>query len=307
VAVDVRGAEHRAIGPVVIDLVDVLDADPAAGREDEQCYRRRVRYPAIAIAVLAAAIPSRADADGPAVAAPGGPDDIVGRDVVLPRDGGEAAAALELNLTVRYELEPASVAPDVWYGATDKLTVGIVHSARALGVLRTGGGLCVRDSAHGCPRAYDNVGVDARYALRRGWLAIAARARFAATSFDPFKPSIRPGALIRLHRGRFAIVADPHLQLGLTNRDLGNRDWLRIPLWFAIQPARRIALAVRMGLDGELATFGDTFALPFGLDVTVRISRRIELAALLALPSIGGPQNNPTSRLAWLSVTGRWP
>jgi hypothetical protein len=266
-----------------------------------------VRCPAIAIAALAIAMPSRARAGGPAVAAPLAADDLVGRDVVLARDAGEAAAALELDLSKRREFEPASVAPDVWYGATDRLTIGIVHSARALGVLDAGGGLCFRGSAHGCPRAYDNVAIDARYRLRAGWLAVAARTRVAIGSFDPFKPSVRPGALIRLHKGRFGLTADPHLQIGLDHRDLGNRDWLRVPVWFAVQPVRRVAIALRTGVDGEFATFGDTFAIPLGLDATVRVSKKVELSALFAFPTLGGPQNQFNPRVAWLSVTGRWP
>lgn len=260
---------------------------------------------AIAVAMFGSTAPARAG--GPAVAAPGGPDDIVGRDVVLAREAGEAAATIELNLSKRYEWDPVSVAPDLWFGVTDLITVGLIHSSRATGVIDAGNGLCSTGTAHGCPAAYDNIGVDGRYALRRGWLAIAARVRAIATSFDPFKPSVRPGALIRLHRGRFGVIADPHLQLGLSRRDEGNRDWLRIPLWAAIQPARGVAIALRTGIDGELATFADTFAVPIGLDVTVRITARIELTAFVGFPTLLGPQNQFTRRVGWLGVGGRWP
>ena len=263
---------------------------------------------AIAIAVVAivlSAAPARAG--GPAVSAPGGPDDLVGRAVVLAREAGEAAATIEVNLSKRYEWKPVSVAPDVWFGVTDQLTIGLIHSSRAMGVIDAGNGLCSTGSTHGCPAAYDNIGLDGRYALRRGWLAVAARVRVIASSFDPWKPTVRPGALVRLHRGRFGITADPQLQLGLDHRDEGNRDWLRIPLWFAIQPARGVAIALRTGIDGELATFGDTYAIPVGLELAVRVTARVELAAFVGFPTLGGPQNQFTRRVGWLGVTGRWP
>lgn len=241
-----------------------------------------------------------------ASAAAASPDDLVGRDVVLARGAGEFAAALELNLSTRHVYKPVSLAPDLWFGITDALTVGVIHSARATGVLDTGDGLCPRDSVHGCPRAYDNVGVDARYRLHTGAIAIAARLRVVASTFDPVKPSIRPGALVRLHRGRFAVIADPHLELGLANRDQGNRDWLRIPVWLAIQPARRVAIALRTGIDGEFATYADTFAVPLGVDVTIRATRDVDLTGLVAFPELLGPQNQINPRLAWVGVTWRW-
>jgi hypothetical protein len=260
---------------------------------------------AIAVAMLASTAPARAG--GPAVAAPGGPDDIVGRDVVLAREAGEAAATIELNFSRRRVYDPVSVAPDLWFGVTDRITVGLIHSSRATGVIDAGNGLCSTGSAHGCPAAYDNIGLDGRYALRRGWLAIAGRVRLVASSFDPFKPSVRPGALIRLHRGRFGVIADPQLQLGLARRDEGNRDWLRIPLWAAIQPVRGLAVALRTGIDGELATFADTYAVPIGFDLTLRVTRRVELSVFFGFPTLLGPQNQFTRRVVWLGVGGRWP
>lgn len=258
-----------------------------------------MRSPAIAAAAIAMIA-------GAGAAATASPDDLVGRDVVLARGAGEFAAALEVNLSTRHVYKPVSLAPDLWFGITDALTVGVIDSARATGVLDTGDGLCPRDSLHGCTRAYDNVGVDARYRVHTGAIAIAARLRVVASTFDPWKPSIRPGAVIRLHRGRFAVTVDPHLEIGLANRDKGNRDWLRIPIWLAVQPARRVAIALRTGVDGEFATYTDTAAVPLGIDLTIRATADLDVTGLVAFPEILGPQNQINPRLAWLGVTWRW-
>jgi hypothetical protein len=261
-----------------------------------------VRTAVVVLALVGVTTVARAQA----VQAPGKPDDFVGRDVVLPVDGGEASGTLEVNLTRRYESEPASVAPDLYYGVTRELTVGIIHSSRAMGVIDAGAGLCFRGETHECSAPYDNTGVDVRYAVRRGRIAIAARARVIASTYDPFKPSVRPGALVRFHLGRFGIVADPHVQLGLAHRDEGNRDWVRVPLWFAVQPLRGAMIALRTGVDGEVATFGDTYAIPIGVDVALRITDRVEAGAFVGFPTLGGPQNQFTRRVMWLGVTGRW-
>jgi hypothetical protein len=258
-------------------------------------------------AVLVAAAPVRAER---AVAVAADADtEIVARDVVLRRDAVLAAVSLESTLTVRQWGEPISFAPDVWVGATDDLTVGIIHSARAHSVVDAGFGMCVSGTAGHCPRAYDNVGLDARYRLRRGRLAAAARVRLALASFEPLKPSVRVGALLRARgRGsRFALVTDPHVQVGLANTDQGNRSWVRVPLWLAVQPLSRWAIALRTGIEGEVDTFDETFAIAVGLDTTVRINRRVDLSALIAFPSLLGPQNQYRSRAISLTLTARWP
>ena len=260
-----------------------------------------------ALIALAAAAAAPARADGVAVSADVPPPSLLGRDLVLEREQVELAVALEASLMTGKWGEPSSVAPDAWVGATDELTVGVVHSSRAIGVLDAGLGLCFTGSDHGCPRAYDNAGLDARYAVKRGWLAAAARARLVAASFDPFKPFVAIGGLGRLHRGRFAVIADPHVQIGLANRDQGNRDWIRVPLGLAAEPVLgRWTIALRTGLDGEVAVFGEAYMIPIGIDTTVRVGR-VDVSLMAAFPSLLGPLNQYRTRVVWLSASARWP
>jgi hypothetical protein len=256
----------------------------------------------LAAVIGAASIVGTARADGD----PGGADDIVGRDLVLDAGMITADAVLELSISRNQIWDPASLAADISYGVTGDLTIGVVHSARALGVIRTGDGLCFRGSAHLCREAYANTGVDVRYALWRGRLSVAARLRTVIGSYEPWKPSVRPGAVVRWRYGRFSVTADAHFQFGLANRLHGNRDWLRVPVWIAVQPARRIALAFRLGVEGELATWEDTYQLPLGLEATVRATEHVDISAFAGFPALGGPQNRFITRVAWISIGGRW-
>jgi hypothetical protein len=250
------------------------------------------------VAAALVALPSLASAS---------PDDVVARPLVLPARSVEAAAVVEIDMSVRRRGEPTSLAPDVWYGVTDELTVGLVHSARALSLVDAGFGYCFRGEEHGCERAYDNVAVEARWSLVAGPLSAALRGRFITRSFDPWKPRLGLGALARWQRGRFAITSDPSLSLGLLNRDRGNRAALDLPLWLAAQPTRRWAVHLRSGVRGTLATFGDTYEIPVAIGTTVSPHRLVDISVEGGLRRALGALNDYKIRSMWVAVTLRWP
>jgi hypothetical protein len=241
----------------------------------------------------------------PTARAHAGADDLTSDDVVLAPGSLETSLSYEADVSKRAHASPWSLAPDLSYGVTDRLTLGFVHSARALSIIDSGSGLCL--SGHGCRAIYDDATFDSRYRfLLRDGFNLAARVRLANHAFDPWKPSVRLGGLFKWHHGRFAVVTDPQLQLGLDNRDRGNRDWLRVPIWLEIQPARRVLLAVRTGIEGELATWSDSFLLAAGLDLTVRVERNVDASLSLAFPAALGPLNDGGERHFGATVTMRW-
>jgi hypothetical protein len=247
--------------------------------------------------LLALALPSRAFAEPP--------HDLVADDVVLRAGSLEGALSYESDESSRVYGNPWSLAPDLFYGVTDELTVGVIHSARALWLVDSGGGLCLADE---CVTRYDDLGVDARYAfLRRDGLAVAAHLRFVSHSFDPWKPSLRLGALARWTAGRFAVLSDPELQIGLDHRDRGNRDWLRWPIVLAVQPLRRVRLALRTGVEGELATFGDAWRIAMAVDLTVRVLPNLDASLMYGYPAAMGPLNDGNEKHLGVTVTARWP
>ena len=238
------------------------------------------------------------------------PHDIVDRDVVLAQDSVDVSATIESNLSLRYVNAPWSIAPDVYIGANQWLTVGITTSARALSELDLGlggiYGVCMASVAHGCKQVYDNLAFDARAKLRSGAFAVALRMRAVMSSFEPERPSVRIGALLRWHSGRFGIVADPQWQIGLDHRDLGNRDWLRVPVWISVQPLAHVALSLRTGIEGEFATFEDTYVIPVAVQIEAAIGPHLSLAVVAGYPSLLGPQNSVDNRMGELTATVRF-
>src|SRR5882724_3104641 len=137
--------------------------------------------------------------------------------VTLPKGRVLLDVALEANLSTDQVFKPFSISPDLWYGVTDELSVGVVHSS--LGstgfvsnfTLFGGDALCVSGSDNGCLHPYNNVGIDARYKLKLGDLAFAAEyGLFARSLNDPFALAAKLGVVGRWTSDKLSIEAQPN-------------------------------------------------------------------------------------------------
>ncbi|HWU88578.1 MAG TPA: hypothetical protein VN253_14950 [Kofleriaceae bacterium] len=257
----------------------------------------RSRLAASAVLALAAAAAGTVRAE---------PRELVARPIVLAPGELEARLVVELGLRVNEPVRPISFAPDVWYGVAPRWTVGVVHSFQSLGLIRDGSSFCFRGEApYGCERTYRGSGVDVRWSWREGSLAVAPRGRFVVRDIDPWKPALTAGALVRWTRGRFAITGDPYLQLGLANRDRGNRAALVVPVWLALQPARRVLVALHSGWDGELAILRDGWHVPVALSASARAYRNLHVAIEAGFRSLVGPQSDAKTRALALTLAWR--
>lgn len=233
------------------------------------------------------------------------PNDLVARPIVLGRGELLASLAAEINLELRNEGRPTSIAPDVWLGVTPRLTIGLIHSSQSVDRIDAGATFCVRELASKCDQRYRGSGIDLRWSVRGGALAVAPRARVMLRDTDPLKPAVTLGVLTRWTAGRYAITTDPYLRLGLANRDLGNRAALVIPVWFAIQPGCRWQLALHTGWDSEVAVWRDGWHVPIGLAANARATEHLELALEVGFRSLLGPQNNIKQRAVIATIQWR--
>lgn len=209
--------------------------------------------PCMLVAALAAVGATPAVADEPAPAAP---------RLTVPAKRFVVSAALEISLSKDAAFSPISLAPDIWYGVDRALTVGLVHSSRAVGGFLGGAGdsLCVNgDDGRGgsrCPGFYDRVGLLARYhLLGRGPLTVAADGGLVFRSFDPFALSLKLGAAARWQRGKLAVDVVPNLFVGLSDRSHGNRELLNVPVSVTYAVTPRIAAAGQLGMTAPLQDF----------------------------------------------------
>jgi hypothetical protein len=229
--------------------------------------------------------------------------DVIDRPIVLDEHQVELDATLELELATSSFARPLSIAPDLWWGVTSHLTVGLIHSHASLDQIDAGASFCLRTAELGCERTYRGSGVDARYLVYRDdAIEIAPRVRALVRDLDPIKPAVTLGALMRWRDGRFAIATDPYLQLGLENRAAGNRSQLWLPVYLELAPACAWVLAVHTGWNAELVTIGDDWHVPLALSARVAVAAGFELAVEAGFPTLGGPQNNVKQSAAMLTV-----
>lgn len=239
-------------------------------------------------------------------AASADPSDLVARPIVLADQQVEAQLVIEANLATKDLARPLSFAPDVWFGVTSHLTIGLVHSDPSLDRIQPGASLCVRTDGFLCSSFYRGSALDARYEVfsHDAW-AIAPRARFLVRDVDPFLPALALGATVGWHHGRYAVTADPYLQLGLANTNRGNRAQLWIPIVLGIQPTCRWVVELHTGWNSDLAVANDGWHIPIGFAVRAAATPHLDLGAELGFTTLLGPQNNPKQRVAFLTIGWR--
>ena len=242
-----------------------------------------------------------------AIAAPAraAPDDLVARPIVLAPGELDAELVGEIDLAPGEVFHPTSLAPDAWFGLSDRLTVGVFHSDPSVDRIEPGASFCLITEGTGCDRLYHGGGIDARYEVLAGGLSVAPRARLWLRDVDPARPAMTLGAHVQWTHGRQAVVGDPYLQIGLANTGAGNRAELVLPVTWSIQPARRIAIDVRTGWNADVAVWRDGWHVPAYLGVRALATGELELGAAVGFQSVFGPQATSKQRAAFVTVAWR--
>ncbi|MBN2575471.1 MAG: hypothetical protein JXP73_12980 [Deltaproteobacteria bacterium] len=218
------------------------------------------------------------------------------QQLTLPGGKLFVEAFLELSLSKDAVFKPVSLAPDVWYGINDDLTLGLVHSGRgATGVFGSyGDGVCFTGKDNGCVGGiYDNVGLDARYQLlRKVGISLAGDGGLYVNSFDPFQLALKLGAIARFSKGALSFEVDPSLFFGVTKRDTGNKEVLTAPATFLYAITPKVGVAAQLAL---YLPFQYTELTMFGLSVGAQyfITDQLILDAAFSLPAMVGGEAVP--------------
>ena len=175
--------------------------------------------------------------------------------------------------------EPLSLAPDIYVGLSDELTVGVTHEI----------GVCLTPGADsGCPTAYNDVGLEAIYGLMRGGsFQLAARGGVVMPAFDPFVAGIEVGAVARIRGGSIAAVLDPSLYVGLVERDT-LAEIVDVPVAIQFQAQEQTMVFVTTGVRGPLDGFDAAYEVPIGAGAVFAINNRLDLGGELRLDNALG-------------------
>lgn len=198
--------------------------------------------------------------------------------------------------------KPFSLSPDLYYGVNDKLQLGLVHSGFAFGSKgpgSAGGALCVTGKSKGCAKVYNNVGVDALYALSTGNNEFSGHGSLNFTSLDPMYLNLGLGLAGKMRVApQMALSFDPQLFIGLTKRTTKvtiagmtiesdtNKEFIVVPVAFHYQVNPQFAGGIHTGISGQLSKFGDTSAVPVGLVGLFNVNQMIDVGLRFTLDNV---------------------
>jgi hypothetical protein len=232
--------------------------------------------------------------------------------LTLPKGRALLDAFLEANLSSGAAFKPFSISPDVWYGATDEITVGLVHSALGatgfmgrLGAFNGGDALCLAGSDNGCPDVYPGFGLEGRYKLKPafGFTLAADGGLYFRHLSDPFEFSLKVGALGRWHKDKLAVEINPSLLIGITNRTVSqtaagvtvdatvNGDFFFIPGTVLYTVAPQIDISGQTGFVIPFENTGDLYAIPLSIGANYHLNESVNLTLALSLPRLIASSN----------------
>lgn len=233
---------------------------------------------ALAVAATGAAERSSARADEPRpIAKPGTIEARLGFELALNEDNAK---------------DPVSLSPDLRYGVSDALDVGLIHSTEAVtgfAGFQSGASLCVSGPLLCDPLGvYHNLGVEGRYALdpdRPLWFA--GTAAVLANQLDPLRLSLKLGAKLRWTAGRFAVGIESNVQLPVTERAT-SFDVLTVPVEVAYG-IPELRAGIQTGASSSVDELVlDNLRIPLSLRLRSEINRTVAVGVDVSLPAFRG-------------------
>jgi len=216
---------------------------------------------------------------------------------ILRRASVRFDATLELEMSKDNVAKPVSIAPDLWYGVSDDVTVGITDSRFAATGFRgsAGGAFCVTGTTRGCPRLYNNVGAEAWAALARGTVSLVAGGGPYATDLHRGFYSFKLGVKSRLTAGRISLTTTPAVLIAMTKRDASptpNTDALYVPVALGVRLVSSTTIALGSGIKGPVSDFRHHWSVPLGIVASSAIGR-VQFGASWVFGTLVSAAENP--------------
>jgi len=190
--------------------------------------------------------------------------------------------------------DPTSLAPSIFYGVNNALSVGIVHTT----------GICI--SGDLCAEVYDDFALEAHYGLMRaGNFQVAARGGLAFPKLaDSFTGGLLLGLNTRLSAGKIAVVVEPAIYVGVIERST-EKEQVALPVELQFQLNNQTAVFASSGLNGPLKDFGDTYLVPVGLGALFAINNRIDIGAEFEFTNLAGKDSSADGRALYVRAALR--
>lgn len=220
---------------------------------------------------------------------------LAARRLLLRMGEGAAQVFVKINMSKSAEGKPTTVTPDLYYGVNDFLQLGIVHSS-PLGWQTPGSkptAFCVTGSNNGCPKAYNNLGIDLLALVLPGPVELAGHGRFDFDPFDPFRINLVLGFEAKLRLPWFSLFTYPSIQIGLNKRDQaggptpsGNKEMIYIPGEIELQVTPLLAVIGQAAFYTQAEGFTDHYRIPLGAAVLFTVSPMLDLGVRWAWDNV---------------------
>lgn len=213
-----------------------------------------------------------------------------GDQLTLPKGRLLLSAFLEVNLSTDLVGKPISLSPDIWYGVTDDITVGLIHSAvGGSGIIGgVGTSLCLTGADNGCANLYSNVGADVRYKLKNGTLAYAIDGGVfvADVNADSITLAAKLGVAARWHSGPLAVETQPNVFIGLTNRASANEEVVALPATGLYTVAPKIDVAGQVAIVLPIADVGNLYFVGLSVGAFYHVNESLNASLAFSLPRL---------------------
>jgi hypothetical protein len=222
--------------------------------------------------------------------------------LTLRRGGVEVEGDVVVTVSNGSGGEPVYLTPNVYYGVSDALTLGIAENTQADIFSTGGGGICL-GSDDRCSKVFNNLSLDALFSFARSAdadLAFHGGVDFVELSPD-FRAAVRVGLKAKLVSGPIDLLFDPSLDILLNQRDTAiYKEFLQIPLRLGIQVASQLNLGVSAALLGPLqsplGSFGTIYSIPVGVGAVLAISQQLALRAQFTFDNLAGKNHTTDFR-----------
>ena len=196
-----------------------------------------------------------------------------------------AGNTVQINLSKSLVGKPVSLAPSVYYGITDKMSVGVFH----------GTGICLTGADNGCGKVYNDIGADFRYyVLDSGAFTLSAHAGLYFFSLDPVILNGNIGAYFQYTiTPKFAILADP--TIGIKLKDGVNS--IAVPVWLGFQATPALWAFLSTSFGGPFDGFGDFFTGSLGVGATYAINNKMDVGGEFQFTNLYGKGGGADGRL----------
>jgi hypothetical protein len=250
-------------------------------------------------------------ADAPPPPPPANWLDYNARPLTLSKGMLGIHADIVSNLSSGKGGKPVNIAPNLYYGVTDQLTIGVAENPEAE-FLPVGYGLCL-GGTYCNNKFFNNVSGDLLFSLARApTMELVFHGGIDLAPLSPFTVSGRGGVLMKfIASGPIAIMADPSVSAGITGRGppTNNREYLNVPIRVGYQaaPQANVGLIadINGALDPPMGTFFDGFSIPVGLNGWLTPNEKLDIGANFTFLNLAGRGGGLAGRTLALSANYR--